>query len=289
MAFVKASGKTNGERLPFVAVLCLVASIPKALIPLDELLNCARQYKNAIQLIKPRIPEVIAACVDAGKFSKYFFFEEDSELFSIEDPIFRYYLNFLDLNSLLEALGVSDENRPNLLQITQQIRNVYDKTYGSSPKAGLRDAIFVSYSHYDRKWLEQLQKHLSPLLRNEEVILWADTRIEPGQRWREEIRRAIKKAKVGVLLVSANFLASDFIAEQELPPLLHAAEREGLRVVWVPVSACLYEATDIAKYQAASDPKRPLESLSVSGRNKMLASIARKVKEAFDDADSETD
>jgi hypothetical protein len=289
MAFIKASGKTIGERLPFIAVLSLVSAIPKALIPLDELLNCAAQYKNTIQLIKARITSVITSCVDAGKFSKCLFFEEDSELFSIEDPIFRYFLNFLEMESLLDALGVSDENRPNLIKLVQEVRNKYGKVQASAPTAGLRDVVFLSYCHRDRRWLEELQSHLSPLLRNHEVALWADTRIEPGQQWRQEIQKAIKRAKVAVLLVSPDFLASDFIAQQELPPLLRAAEEEGLSVLWVPISACLYEATEIKKYQATSAPDRPLDSLRPSERNKQLVEIVRVIKKALGDADGETD
>ena len=74
----------------------------------------------------------------------------------------------------------------------------------------------MSYSHEDRPWLERLRVHLRPLERAGLVDLWDDRRIKPGTRWRDEIRNAMAEARIAVLLVSADFLASDFIASNEL-------------------------------------------------------------------------
>lgn len=52
---------------------------------------------------------------------------------------------------------------------------------------------------------------------------------------RDDINAALEDAVVAVLLVSANFLASEFIAKYELPHLLKAAEEEGLKILWIPM------------------------------------------------------
>jgi hypothetical protein len=151
------------------------------------------------------------------------------------------------------------------------------KPPSAAPAAGpvsARSGIFVSYSHRDRKWLDELKTMLSPLLRDGSLKLWDDTLIKTGDLWKDEIEKALASAKVAVLLVSASFLASDFIAKNELPPLLEAARKEGLKICWIYVSSALYERTEIAKYQAAHDVKRPLDRLTRDQRGAALSRIA---------------
>jgi hypothetical protein len=94
---------------------------------------------------------------------------------------------------------------------------------------------------------------------------------------REEIQTALDRASIAVLLVSPNFLASDFIATDEFPFLLSAAEKRGLRILWIAISSSLFELTRIAEYQAVNNPSKPLDSLRAARVNRELADIARKI------------
>ena len=143
-----------------------------------------------------------------------------------------------------------------------------------------RGQVFFSYSHKDKKWLELFQATLKPFIRANQLSVWDDTQIKAGDIWRDEIKQALASAKVAVLLVTTNFLNSDFIAENELPPLLEAAQNEGLRILLVVVGHSLFEETELGHYQAVNDPSRPLASVSASTREKEIVRICKEIKSA---------
>jgi hypothetical protein len=141
--------------------------------------------------------------------------------------------------------------------------------------------VFISYSRNDSEWLERLQVHLKPLERIGTIVRWDDTLIKPGAKWQEELNRVLESAKVAVLLVSADFLASDFIAENELPPLLAAAEEKGTRILPVVVSPCLIERSEtLSQFQAVNPPSQSLATMPRAQQEETLV----KVTEAIEDA-----
>lgn len=140
--------------------------------------------------------------------------------------------------------------------------------------------VFISYSHKDRRSLNSLLTQLKPLVRKGEFKVWSDKEIAKGEKWQDAIEQALAAAKVAVLLVSAEFLASDFIAEKELPPLLQAAEAKGLKILWVYLSECNYEETEIGRYQAAHAPLEPLEGMARAERNRVLKEISQEIGKA---------
>jgi formylglycine-generating enzyme required for sulfatase activity len=144
-----------------------------------------------------------------------------------------------------------------------------------------RNQLFISYSHADRDWVERLQKMIKPLVRSEALRLWDDSKIPPGAKWKAEIEKALASAKVALLLVSDDFLASEFVINKELPPLLRAAEHEGLCILWVCLGPCFYEATPIHEYQAVLPPGEPLEALSPVLQKAALKTIAGAIRDAL--------
>ncbi len=144
-----------------------------------------------------------------------------------------------------------------------------------------RTDAFVSYSHADQRWLTRLNVHLRPLVRETGIVIWEDTHLRGGQRWRQEIDKALTKAKVAILLVSPDFLASDFVHNNELPPLLEAAEQEGLVILSVIVSACAFRRSLLSEFQAINTPDTPLDLMTEGQVNQTLLKLFNRVEELF--------
>jgi ubiquinone/menaquinone biosynthesis C-methylase UbiE len=164
------------------------------------------------------------------------------------------------------------------------------QTVAVPPPAPLRDQIFISYSHIDREWLQRLQVFLKPVFRTGRLKPWDDTNIRVGSEWRAEIRAAIDRARVAILLVSPDFLASDFIADAELPNILEAGRSGGLTIVWLLLSATPYQFTPVGRIlgeiQCAHPEDTPLDTLHEPEQNQFFSKLVGDLVEFFPDNDA---
>lgn len=140
-----------------------------------------------------------------------------------------------------------------------------------------RNKVFVSYSHTDKEYLTDLKRHFKPFLKD--IDFWDDSKILPGQKWKEEIKKAINETKVAILLVSTDFLGSDFISTDELPPLLRAAKEDGASILIVIVKPCLFEEfPELNQYQALNGPNKPVMKMQADEREDLWVNLVRQTK-----------
>jgi formylglycine-generating enzyme required for sulfatase activity len=145
-----------------------------------------------------------------------------------------------------------------------------------------RRQLFISYSHRDGEWVERLRRMIKPLEQRYGLERWDDSRIQAGGLWRQEIEQALASASVALLLVSADFLASDFVVRSELPPLFRAAKEKGLRILWVPLRPSLWNhIPEIEQYQAVIPPGRTLAEMVEVEQERAFVQIAELILSTF--------
>ena len=167
------------------------------------------------------------------------------------------------------------ESRSSTLQVDQPFNEPKVNSTNSA-----RNKVFVSYSHLDKKWLSEIKRHFKPFLN--QIDFWDDSRITPGQKWKEEIRKAINETKVAILLVSVDFLGSDFIASHELPPLLSAAEEEGATILIIILRPCLFEDfPELNQFQTVNPPNKPVSRMNEDEREELFVDLVRVTKKVL--------
>src|SRR5215470_14979489 len=122
----------------------------------------------------------------------------------------------------------------------------------------------------------------SPLVHDGVLDLWSDRRIELGDDWRKEIAAALSRARAALLLISADFLDSDFIRYHELPPLLEAAQNEGCRIIPILVRPSLFEQVpSLARFQHANPNGATLSEMPEERTERLIADIAQWLSKLF--------
>jgi formylglycine-generating enzyme required for sulfatase activity len=151
-----------------------------------------------------------------------------------------------------------------------------------------RKELFISYSHKDRAFLEQFWTHLKPLETLCGLQRWDDSRIKPGAIWLEEIEQALSRAHVALLLVSPDFLASDFIQRKELPSLFNAGKQDGLKIVWLPIRPCSWKRyPQIEQFQSVGSLDPTLAEMGEAERDRVMVGITDKIHDLFEGIDHE--
>lgn len=143
----------------------------------------------------------------------------------------------------------------------------------------VRNQVFISYAHEDgTQHRDKLKAVLAPLQDKYKFGVWDDSKIKPGEKWREAIQEAMEHTRVAVLLVSANYLQSPFIKESEMRAFLHTNR---IKLLWVASGHSLWRETALEQIQCANDPDMPLKALSDSDLDLQLTNIASQIKTAL--------
>ncbi|MGH9801472.1 MAG: toll/interleukin-1 receptor domain-containing protein, partial [Blastocatellia bacterium] len=92
-----------------------------------------------------------------------------------------------------------------------------------------RPTIFISYSRKDAEWKDRFASHLGVAEKQGQLNQWFDTLIGAGEDWEPQIEAAMNAASIAVLLVTDDYLTSEYVLEKEIPVLLKRRQSDGLR------------------------------------------------------------
>jgi TPR repeat protein len=119
-------------------------------------------------------------------------------------------------------------------------------------------SVFLSYSHRDEELCERFLVHLSQLKRDGLIEAWNDRRITAGAEWAGAIDEHLNSAHIIILLVSADFLASDYCNDIEMRRALERSQKGEARVVSVILRPCDWETSPFAGLQALPKGGEPV-------------------------------
>jgi hypothetical protein len=138
-------------------------------------------------------------------------------------------------------------------------------------------SIYLSYARKDEHLASELQKHLSPLRRGGNVFVILDTAISPGSDWYTEIDNNLNKADIIILLISADFLASDYFYSVEMRRALERHERGEAQVIPVILRPVNWQGTPFSHLQVL--PKDGIPITQWADREEAFANVVRGISQ----------
>jgi hypothetical protein len=138
--------------------------------------------------------------------------------------------------------------------------------------------LFFSYSHRDRDLRDELERHLAVLTRTGVISAWHDRQISAGAEWAGEIDSHLERARIILLLVSADFLSSDYCYDVELRRAMERHASGSARVIPVILRAADWVDAPFGRLNVVPTDARPITSWP--NRDEAFLDVARAIKAA---------
>ncbi len=173
------------------------------------------------------------------------------------------YHNLVD-SGFQEAIGLPNSEGETMLSETQ---------------AAQLNQLFYSYSHKDERLRDILDVHLSLLQRQDLIAGWHDRKIGAGQEWAGQINEHLEAARVILLLISADFIASSYCYDVELTRAMERHESGHARVIPVILRPCDWHSAPFARLQALPTDGKAITSWS--NRDEAFLNVTQGIRKVL--------
>lgn len=120
-------------------------------------------------------------------------------------------------------------------------------------------SVFISYSHKDERFRDELRGALTPYERKRELRVWDDTRVEAGQQWEPEILSKLDSADIVILLLSNDFIRSDYCFLKEMRRACERDKAGECAIIPIVVRACAFTKLELGQIQAIVPNGKPIK------------------------------
>jgi hypothetical protein len=141
--------------------------------------------------------------------------------------------------------------------------------------------IFFSYAHEDETLRNELAKQLKLMKRQRLINEWYDRDIKAGTEWKQEIDEHLNTAQIILLLVSPDFIISDYCYDNEMMRAMQRHEAREARVIPVILRPCDWSSAPFGKLQALPKDAKPITMWS--NRDDAFLDVARGIRKVVED------
>jgi len=139
-------------------------------------------------------------------------------------------------------------------------------------------SVFISYAHKDELLKDELVKHIKLLERQGLISSWHDRKIDVGTDWKGQIDKNLEQAKIIILLISADFLMSDYCYDIEMKRALERHEENNAIVIPVILRPVDWKLSEFARIQALPKDGKPVTTWG--NKDRAFLSVAEGIRKA---------
>ena len=177
-------------------------------------------------------------------------------------------------NSFLQMIA-SREYLQNPIQEQQRSQTMCSKLQPNGIE------VFYAYSHKDEELREQLENHLAILRRQGVITDWHDRKIKAGKKWEGEIDEHLNTARIILLLISSDFMASDYCCNVEMEQAMERHEAGEARVIPVILRSVDWEGAPFGDLQAL--PRDGVAVTQWEDQDEAFTDIAKGIREVVEE------